>query len=114
MTTPARDLFDLEGSPQADLHVFGGDFDEEHGVKKIRKFERIRNVMRLFDSDLPDIFIGQLVKWEGEKVSKSGKRFWPYFDWTDISERHEFLERGVECVTEKAKGKPVVDYSSGE
>ena len=109
MTTPVRDLFELRGSPRADLHIFGGDFDRKHGVKKVPKVERVRNIMRIFDQEIPDIFISQLIAWEGEKVSKSGRRFWPYFGWNP-EERRGFLERAVECVTKSYRGHPIIDH----
>ncbi|MEK6963627.1 MAG: hypothetical protein AABX70_04320 [Nanoarchaeota archaeon] len=108
MIPPARDVFDLERSPRADLHIFGGDFDREHGTKKIRKYERALNVMRLFSPHPPSIYIGPELRLGGQKISKSTGMFFPYVS-NDSDFQNRFLKAAVQ---ELSKGRnEVVDLA---
>ena len=109
MIPVARDLFDLRLSPKADLHIFGGDFDKPHGVKKFRKYERVQRVMQIFGRELPDIFIGPELELGGRKISKSTDIFFPYASGEPEFEER-FLRASVKQIT-RNRGRDIVDLA---
>lgn len=67
-------LRDAVMEPFADIHVFGGDYNELHGPNKISKIKKILHVMQVAGQGLrqPDIFLGPTVyARDGSKMSKS-------------------------------------------
>jgi tryptophanyl-tRNA synthetase len=60
--------------PYADIHVFGGDYNEQHGANKLSKIEKILRVMNVASNGerVPDVLIGPTIyARDGKKMSKS-------------------------------------------
>ena len=60
--------------PHANIHVFGGDYSEEHSLNKIPKFEKILRLMGIAapNQHLPYVLIGPTIySRDGSKMSKS-------------------------------------------
>jgi len=60
--------------PYADVHVFGGDYNEPHGANKLSKIEKILKVMEVASGGerIPVILIGPTIyARDGKKMSKS-------------------------------------------
>lgn len=115
MIDPIRDLFvnpfglcNRSGT-SADLHIFGGDYAALHGEKRVPRVERVRNVMRLVKTEIPDIFVAPLITWKGEKVSKSTRNFFPYFGWS-LEQRRAFMWAAYNQL-ETHSGDPVIDFN---
>jgi len=65
-------LRDRTVKPYADIHVFGGDYSEEHENSKIRKIDKIARVTHIASGSNPDIIIGPtFYARDGSKMSKS-------------------------------------------
>jgi len=70
LVDPLRDeIMDSQGHL---VHIFGGDYAQPHGPKRIPKAERIRNALIAVQAMNQDFFIGPQVTYKGEKMGKSG------------------------------------------
>jgi hypothetical protein len=71
LVDPIRDAMDTKMRQGNDLHIFGGDYGQPSGVRRISKVDRIQRGMAAIGLEATDAFVGPIVLSDGQKMSKS-------------------------------------------
>ncbi len=71
LVDPIRDLVPDANGKTTDVHLFGGDYAAPYGTSKKIKADRVAELMGGLSDNVPTVYIGPIVVFDGEKIGKS-------------------------------------------
>ncbi len=92
MMSPLQDIVKSNSDFEV-VHILGGDYDANYGVRKSPKYKTVQGLMGLFTEDVPDVYVSPVVTVDGKKMSKSNRDATHLFKDMNSGQRYDVLDR---------------------